>query len=321
MSTAEFCVELSERELLTPVYVPTDRGVTRRTSGDGYRLPTEAEWEWACRAGTETAWFHGEQDTTLGTVAWFQENSDLTTHPVGQLNPNPFGLYDMHGNVLELCDDGLHVQAYLVRGSETTKDPRGRFRVSVASRWQWDPSPRLLSVGSSPEICAQWRQSSGFPRAAGRKCRAKKATVGDDHETPGTGWQAARIPTSRQPAYRSRSAVMAATFDATKAREHQQSWARHLNLPMEFTNSAGMKFRLIPPGEFTMGMGEEEVALIASTEPSEDWKRHVQGCAPAHRVRLTWAYYVGNHEVTREQFEKVVGMNPSNSVAGGRQQG
>jgi formylglycine-generating enzyme required for sulfatase activity len=79
---------------------------------EGYRLPTEAEWEYACRAGSRTAYYHGEQqltsvdiDPTLNTVAWYEGNGELTTHPVGQLQANAWGLHDMLGNVFEWVFD------------------------------------------------------------------------------------------------------------------------------------------------------------------------------------------------------------------------
>lgn len=101
-----YCNALSLIEGRTPVY-RIDGRVVEWVGGDGYRLPTEAEWEWACRGGTSTRYWSGDEEADLERVAWYAANSFGEPRPVAQKPANAYGLHDMHGNVFEWCFDRL----------------------------------------------------------------------------------------------------------------------------------------------------------------------------------------------------------------------
>ncbi|HYQ60982.1 MAG TPA: SUMF1/EgtB/PvdO family nonheme iron enzyme, partial [Desulfatiglandales bacterium] len=105
-----------------------------KMTGHSYRLPTEAEWEYACRGGSKGAYSFGPDSGALGNYAWYLRNSGEKTHPVGQKSPNAWGLYDMHGNAREWCQDwyGDYPAGSVV---DPVGPPDGLKRVSRGGSW------------------------------------------------------------------------------------------------------------------------------------------------------------------------------------------
>ena len=138
-----FCNKLSEREGLEPAYTINGNDVTCNWNAKGYRLPTEAEWEYSARSGQR---FKYAGSNNVDEVAWYNGNSGYETHPVGQKKPNGFGLYDMSGNVFEWCWDRFGDYS---SGSQT--DPTGP-----------DSGPRRVNRGGG------WRNGARFARVSYR---------------------------------------------------------------------------------------------------------------------------------------------------------
>jgi formylglycine-generating enzyme required for sulfatase activity len=119
-----YCAAVTKRET----------GAGRLPRGYAYRLPTEAEWEYACRAGTTNLFSFGDDITVADQYAWTLENSDATTHPIGLKRPNPWGLHDMHGNVWEWTSDWF-ADSPASRLVDPAGPPDGKFKVFKGGGW------------------------------------------------------------------------------------------------------------------------------------------------------------------------------------------
>jgi len=142
MSEAEYWADRRFNQPRQPVVGVSWDEVKQYAEWAGLRLPSEAEWEYACRAGARTRYYSGDDEKDLDRAGWYDENSDNQTHPVGEKEPNDFGLYDMHGNAWEWVEDDWHDDykgapdnGSVWEGGVWEDDIRGSIRVIRGGSW------------------------------------------------------------------------------------------------------------------------------------------------------------------------------------------
>jgi formylglycine-generating enzyme required for sulfatase activity len=141
-------------------------------TGQFYRLPTEAEWEYACRAGTTTAYFFGDDASNLGDYAWFEQNSDFKYQKVGKKKPNPWGLYDMYGNVVEWVLDQYDPDFYKKSAGDS----------EALEPWDKATKPYPISVRGG-----SWDDDAAMCRSAARR-GSDRAWKAQDPQLPKSIW-------------------------------------------------------------------------------------------------------------------------------------
>lgn len=253
-----------------------------------YRLLTEAEWEYACRAGTTTRYFTGDDPASVHDYAWAnipQGEGIDQLFPVGTKKPNAFGLFDMLGNVEEFCLDG--------ESSSPLGGVNPFYDLRVAERVNRGGHSGIWSVGS-----AETRAIQPEGRTAHLGFRIARAARGE------IGHSAQGSPFSLKPSDDLRPFSLAPPlFDATTPRTPdeviaaQDAWARHLGTKALETNSHGMQLVLVPAGRYVMG----------SPDKADQEERQ---SAPPSEVTLTQPFYIGKTEVTQAQWFAVMRTRP-----------
>ena len=311
-NAVQFCNALSEEEGLTPCY---DESTWECDfSANGYRLPTETEWEYACRAGTETKYYTGDSESDCADAGWYAGNSSYTTHPVGQKTPNAWGLYDMHGNVFEWCHDWYDSGYY---SSSPSADPTGPTSGSFRVRRGGSMTNNKLGCTSSYRLQAfpsdtfndlGFRVVSGAFTPGTITYSISGTVTGADGVTVTLGGDTTGSQTVNDGGTYSFTANEGCNYTITPSKDGytftpaSQTFDNVTsNMAQNFTAS-----QVIVPTEITMVAilgGNFSMGDISGTGESNE--------LPVHMVTIS-SFEIGAYEITQEQYEAAMGENPSN---------
>ena len=316
-------------------------------TGREVRLPTEAEWEYACRAGTTGPWYTGEtisnkQANFRDYWGWAESDEYHGTTPVGSYPANPWGLYDMIGNVQQWCQDWYDYYYY---GKSPVDDPTGSvggpFHVARGGAWDgtWGEC-RSASRKDSVEFTLERDWTKGFrvvcvctPEEINNAPQARELEAYVRTQAAALPAPAVKSPpagTASGPARTVPETTLAQRFDGTY---YYRANAKPAKVPETFTskkrkvtcatpngdvekeityykNSLGMEFVLVPAGEFLMGTGEDYYtgcAAYTSWHMSPDKYAVFPSEKPQHKVRITRPFFLGSLDVTYEQYVALMG--------------
>ena len=305
----------------------------------GYRLPTEAEWEHACRAGARTPRYYGHDRLLMPKYGWAIQFSGNRSWPVGKLKPNDLGLFDIHGNVYEWCQEYFHpynpleqlreddredlvpVETHIKRSQRDAPFSAADIGMRCAHRRGVEPATKYPDVGfriartlHTPPLALRldrhttWR-SAELPQPGPGGAFAIKDVNGRIDITPRQGKRPEPLNLwSSDAPWRSFSFVLERP-DANTVHHIQGSLAfDDIKAAPGRNNSIGMRLMWIPAGEFHMGTPRNEFDALLRTFKSEDPRgdKFLASELPQHRVRITQSFYMGAHLVTVGQFRRFV---------------